>query len=119
MRISDWSSDVCSSDLLDHRTRSFSPKSGPQTLRRQGAGKVEGCRHSRRHPCLQGAFDHHRAIDDLECAGNALVHRAFALEQPLPDTRELFIELPKVLRVCLIAVVRLACSDLVEHPLND
>src|SRR3546814_6845418 len=48
MRISDWSSDVCSSDLFGHRERSFHAHAGPELLR-------GGCRHvDMRHQRLAG-----------------------------------------------------------------
>lgn len=44
---------------------------------------------------LQSAFDH-GAIDDFKRTGHALVDRAFTLEQPLPNARELLVELAKI-----------------------
>src|SRR3546814_1415427 len=64
MRISDWSSDVCSSDLLDHRQPEFGwgrrlkpapPKGGPQPCEQRpeqdDIDQVERLEHGRRNPC--------------------------------------------------------------------
>src|SRR3546814_8691146 len=64
MRISDWSSDVCSSDLLDHRQPEFGwgrrlkpapPKGGPQPCEQRpeqdDIDRVHRLEHGRRNPC--------------------------------------------------------------------
>src|SRR3546814_5555330 len=42
MRISDWSSDVCSSDLRHHRLHAFRKDAGQPAGRRQGATRAIG-----------------------------------------------------------------------------
>src|SRR3546814_12048065 len=39
MRISDWSSDVCSSDLIDFETKLFAKPSAPELLKKELAKK--------------------------------------------------------------------------------
>src|SRR3546814_5351056 len=83
MRISDWSSDVCSSDLARHRASPRAAGGGGRRVCRSVAGSCRWlvCRHVASPGCtLRPGFDLHQRpefrIDRLAGAEDARAHRA-------------------------------------------